>query len=62
MKTRTCLRCGCDMSQSLWHICPRCGKYFAFYTPQQVVLLFAIGIPAAIAVNVLLVVLLWRFA
>jgi hypothetical protein len=59
---KNCLRCGHDMSQSWWHICPRCGKYFAFYTPAQVALLFALGIPAAIVVNLLLVVLLWNFA
>jgi hypothetical protein len=62
MKIRTCLRCGADMTHSPWHICPRCGKWFAFYTPTQVALLFAIGIPVAIGVNVLLVVLLWNFA
>lgn len=62
MKIRTCLKCGADMTHSPWHICPRCGKWFAFYTPAQVALLFAIGVPVAIGVNVLLVVLLWNFA
>lgn len=62
MKSRQCLRCGHDMSQSLWHICPKCGKFFAFYTPLQVTLLFTLGTLAAIAINVLLVVLLWNFA
>jgi hypothetical protein len=38
------------------------AQWFAFYTPAQVALLFAIGIPVAIGVNVLLVVLLWNFA
>jgi hypothetical protein len=50
------------MTHRPWHICPRCGRWFAFYTPAQVAILFAIGIPAAIGVNVLLVVLLWSFA
>ena len=62
MKARACLQCGADMTGHPWHICPQCGKWFAFYTPAQVALLQAIGIPLAIAVNLLLVVLLRNFA
>ena len=59
---KECLRCGEDMTDSLWHTCPRCGKPFAFYTANQLTMLIVVGISAAVLVNVLIVALLWRFA
>ena len=62
MKAKHCLRCGCEMTRHPWHICPTCGKFFAFYTPAQAALLFGGGIAASVVLCALLVLLLWRFA
>lgn len=57
-----CLRCGQDMSAHWTHICPHCGKLFAFYTPAQVATLLTVGIIVAVVVNVALVAALWYLA
>jgi hypothetical protein len=44
------------------HICPRCGKFFAFYTPAQVMALVIVGTIVAVAVNVAIVAALWFWA
>jgi hypothetical protein len=62
MTAKRCLRCGHDMTGHPWHICPRCGKLFAFYTPAQVALLLVGGVGASVVLCTLLVVVLWRFA
>jgi len=62
MKTKTCLRCGYDMTGHPWHICPNCGKLFAFYTTGQVAALLIGSLVGSIVLCAALVVLLWRFA
>lgn len=44
------------------HICPRCGRFFAFYTPAQVVALVITGTIVAVAVNVAIACGLWYLA
>ena len=62
MKTKHCLRCGHDMTTSPWHICPKCGKFFAFYTQGQAIGLIVGSVLVAIVVCGALVMLLWKFA
>jgi|GEM_PF-5156478 len=62
MKAKHCRQCGHDMTRHPWHICPSCGQFFAFHTPQQVALLLGGGVAASVVICVVLVVLLWRFA
>lgn len=59
---KCCLRCGQDMSAHWSHICPRCGKFFAFYAPVQIVTLIVASIALAVVINVALVAALWYWA
>jgi hypothetical protein len=59
---KPCLRCGHEMAGHWSHICPRCGKFFAFYTPAQVMALVIVGTIVAVAVNVAIVAALWFWA
>jgi hypothetical protein len=59
---KSCLRCSQDMSRHWSHIGPRCGKFFAFYTPAQTATLLVVGVVVATLVNVALVAALWYWA
>lgn len=59
---KPCLRCGQEMDGHWSHICPRCGRFFAIYTPAQITVLIVVGTVIAMGVNAVLVVALWQFA
>ena len=44
------------------HIGPRCGRFFAIYTPAQIAVLVGVGTAFAVELNVLIVVAFWQFA
>lgn len=59
---RPCLRCGQEMAGHWSHICPQCGKFFAFYTREQTAILLVVAIVVALVVNVAVVGALWFLA
>lgn len=47
------------MAGAWTHICPKCGRFFAAYTPGQVVLLLVVSVVTSFVLCIGLVIALW---